>query len=137
MHRKILLWGLALALLSVVLGAFGAHAIKSMVTADKVVIFETGVRYQFMHAMALVLLSMYASQNESILANHKGIKWAAHFLLFGILCFSGSLYLLTFQPLIGFNYAKIVGPVTPIGGFFFILGWTSWARVVWMHKVDK
>jgi uncharacterized membrane protein YgdD (TMEM256/DUF423 family) len=137
MGRKILLWGLVLALLSVVLGAFGAHALKNMVPADKVATFETGVRYQFLHAIALILLSFYLQQHFSILGNHKGLGWASNYFLVGILCFSGSLYLLTFQTLCSFNYSKFIGPVTPLGGLFFILGWASWIRVVWMHKVDK
>ena len=137
MGRKILLWGLILALLSVVLGAFGAHALKNMVPADKVAIFETGVRYQFLHAIALILLSFYLQQHFSILENHKGLGWSSNYFLLGILCFSGSLYLLTFQTLCSFNYSKLIGPVTPLGGLFFILGWASWIRVVWMHKVDK
>ncbi len=137
MGRKILLWGLVLALLSVVLGAFGAHALKNMVPADKVAIFETGVRYQFLHAIALILLSTYLQQHLSILGNHKGLGWSSNYFLLGILCFSGSLYLLTFQTLCSFNYSKIMGPITPLGGLFFILGWVNWIRVVWMYKVDK
>ncbi len=137
MGRKILLWGLLLALIAVVLGAFGAHALKNMVTPEKVAIFETGVRYQFLHAIALILLALYLQQNYSMIGNHKGLGWAANFYLAGILCFSGSLYLLTFQPLCSFNYSKFIGPVTPIGGLLFILGWTSWIRVVWLNKVDK
>jgi uncharacterized membrane protein YgdD (TMEM256/DUF423 family) len=137
MGRKILLWGLVLALLSVVLGAFGAHALKNMVPADKVAIFETGVRYQFLHAIALILLSFYVQQNFTIVGNHKGLGWSSNYFLLGILCFSGSLYLLTFQTLYSFNYSQLIGPVTPLGGLFFILGWASWIRVVWMHKVDK
>jgi len=137
MHRKIILWGLLLALLSVILGAFGAHAIKNIVAADKLVIFETGVRYQFMHAIALIGLAIYSKQYPNLLDNHKGIKWAGRFFLIGILFFCGSLYLLTFQPLVSIQYTKMVGPITPLGGLFFMLGWASWARVAWMHKVDK
>jgi uncharacterized membrane protein YgdD (TMEM256/DUF423 family) len=137
MARKILLWGLILALLSVILGAFGAHALKNLVPAEKVAIFETGVRYQFMHALALVALSLYATQYSSVLGNSKGIDWAANLYLVGILFFSGSLYLLTLQPLCGYNYTKIVGPFTPLGGLSFIVGWATWMRVVWLHKVDK
>lgn len=137
MQRKILLWGLSLALLSVVFGAFGAHALKTWVSPEKVSVFETGVRYQFFHAIALVLLSLYAQQNSGNASLQNVIKWTRNFLLMGILFFSGSLYLITFQPLCSFNYSVIVGPITPIGGLFFILGWASWIRLVWRHKVDK
>jgi uncharacterized membrane protein YgdD (TMEM256/DUF423 family) len=137
MHRKLLLWGLGLAGTAVIFGAFGAHALKNLVPADKVVIFETGVRYQFLHALALILLSLYAQQNINIATAQKKIRSVALFFLLGILCFSGSLYLLTFQPLCSFAYAKLVGPVTPIGGLFLTIGWASWVRIVWLHKVDK
>ena len=137
MYRKILLWGLVLALLSVVLGAFGAHALKNLVSSDKVAVFETGVRYQFMHAFALIVLAVYTKQNQIEAGNRKGIGWASNFFLLGTLFFSGSLYLLSFQSLCAYNYARIIGPITPIGGLCFILGWASWVRVVWLHKVDK
>jgi len=137
MHRKILIWGLLFSLLSVVLGAFGAHALKAFVTLDKLGVFETGVRYQFMHGIALILLSLYASQNNSLLGAQKGIGWAAHFFIVGIFCFSGSLYLLTLQSIFNFSGAHFLGPITPIGGLFFMLGWLNWLRVVFVNKVDK
>ena len=64
MGRKILILGLTFAALSVLLGAFGAHALKTMVSGDKLQIFETGVRYQFMHAIALITLAIYCSQRN-------------------------------------------------------------------------
>jgi uncharacterized membrane protein YgdD (TMEM256/DUF423 family) len=137
MHRKVLLWGLILAGIAVMLGAFGAHALKSLIPADKVIIFETGVRYQFMHAFALILFSFYLQHNLSISNPPKGIKLTAHFFLLGILCFSGSLYLLSLQSICSYPYAKLVGPITPLGGLLFMLGWANWVRVVWLHKVDK
>jgi uncharacterized membrane protein YgdD (TMEM256/DUF423 family) len=137
MHRKIILWGLVLALLSVLFGAFGAHALKSLVAPDKLAIFETGVRYQFMHGLALILLSIFSQQNISNQPNEKRINGVAQLFLFGCLFFCGSLYLLTLQPLVGFNYSRIVGPITPLGGVLFMLGWASWIRLIWKHIVDK
>lgn len=137
MHRKVLLWGLLLAALSVMLGAFGAHALKDLVPGEKVAIFETGVRYQFLHALALILLSIYLQINPNIASQNKGLSWVARFFIIGVFCFSGSLYLLTFQPLCSYPYAKLVGPITPIGGLFFMLGWATWVRLVWLQKVDK
>jgi uncharacterized membrane protein YgdD (TMEM256/DUF423 family) len=137
MHRKIILWGLVLALLSVLFGAFGAHALKSIVAPDKVAIFETGVRYQFMHGLALIILSIFSQQNISNQPNEKRINGVAQLFLFGCLFFCGSLYLLTLQPFVGFNYSRIVGPITPLGGVLFMLGWASWIRLIWKHKVDK
>jgi uncharacterized membrane protein YgdD (TMEM256/DUF423 family) len=140
MARNLLLWGLILAMASVALGAFGAHGLKQLIAADKVAIFETGVRYQFMHALALIVLGLYIAQNENHTnhpANTKGLFTSARFFLIGILFFSGSLYLLSLQSLCSYNYSKIMGPITPIGGLFFMLGWGTWIRLVWLHKVDK
>ena len=137
MHRKVLLWGLLFAAFSVVFGAFGAHALKDFVPAEKVAIFETGVRYQFLHALALILLSIHLQINLIIASQNKGLSWVARFFIIGVFCFSGSLYLLTFQPLCSYPYAKLVGPITPLGGLFFMLGWATWIRLVWLHKVDK
>jgi uncharacterized membrane protein YgdD (TMEM256/DUF423 family) len=137
MHRKILILGLFFSLLAVVLGAFGAHALKALVSQDKLQIFETGVRYQFMHAFALIALSLYGSQNENKRGEQKAIGWAAHFFLIGIFLFSGSLYLLTLLSTSSYPMARFLGPITPLGGLCFILGWSIWLRVVLLHKVDK
>ncbi|MEN9696989.1 MAG: hypothetical protein RLZ56_410 [Bacteroidota bacterium] len=137
MVRNILLAGLLLALLSVGLGAFGAHGLKQLVSADKVAIFETGVRYQFMHALALVLIAFFISQQGNPYFQHRGLLAVASFFLMGVLLFSGSLYLLSLQPLCSFDYTHFIGPVTPIGGLFFMLGWGVWIRWAWRCKVDK
>jgi len=137
MSRKILLWGISFALLSVVLGAFGAHALKSIVSLDKLQIFETGVRYQMMHAMALIFLSLYIEHKQAILGHQYGLKWASHFFCMGIFFFSGSLYALTISAYMNPSWTAILGPITPLGGLCFMLGWLSWGRVVFMHKVDK
>ena len=137
MHRKILILGLFFSLLAVVLGAFGAHALKALVSQEKLQIFETGVRYQFMHAFALIALSLYGSKNENKRGEQKAIGWAAHFFLIGIFLFSGSLYLLTLLSTSSYPMARFLGPITPLGGLCFILGWSFWLRVVFLHKVDK
>jgi uncharacterized membrane protein YgdD (TMEM256/DUF423 family) len=137
MHRKILMLGLFFSLLSVVLGAFGAHALKALVSQEKLQIFETGVRYQFMHAIALIALSVYGSQNEYKRGEQKVIGWSAHFFLIGIFLFSGSLYLLTLLSTTNYPMARFLGPITPLGGLCFILGWAFWIRAVYLDKVDK
>jgi uncharacterized membrane protein YgdD (TMEM256/DUF423 family) len=137
MHRKILILGLAFAALSVLLGAFGAHALKSMVSGEKLQIFETGVRYQFMHAMALITLAIYCNQRNLSLKEQKGIGWAAHFFIAGTLLFSGSLYILTLIATTDHPLIPFIGPITPIGGLCFMLGWFLWLRVVFLNKVDK
>ena len=137
MDRKILIFGLAFAALSVLLGAFGAHALKSMVSGEKLQIFETGVRYQFMHAMALITLAIYCNQRNLSVKEQKRIAWAAHFFIAGTLLFSGSLYILTLIATTDHPLIPFIGPITPIGGLCFMLGWFLWLRVVFLNKVDK
>jgi uncharacterized membrane protein YgdD (TMEM256/DUF423 family) len=137
MHRKILILGLTFAALSVLLGAFGAHALKTMVSVDKLQIFETGVRYQFVHAMALITLSIYSNQQHFSIKEQKWIGWAAHLFIAGTFFFSGSLYLLTLLPATNHPLIRFIGPITPLGGLCFILGWFLWLRVVFLCKVDK
>ena len=137
MHRKILVLGLIFAALSVLLGAFGAHALKSMVGGEKLQIFETGVRYQFMHAMALITLAIYCNQRHLSVKEQKRIAWAAHFFIAGTLLFSGSLYILTLIATTDHPLIPFIGPITPLGGLNFMLGWFLWLRVVFLNKVDK
>lgn len=135
MHRKILLWGIGFAVMAVLLGAFGAHALKAVLSPDKLQSYETGVRYQFIHALALIALSMYSQQNQPILRFNKGIGWAAHFFIVGSCLFCGSIYGLTILSIVQPGWSFLLGPITPIGGLGLMLGWASWARVVWLNKV--
>lgn len=136
MHRKILLWGIGFAIISVLLGAFGAHALKSILNPEKLQSYETGVRYQLIHALALIALSIYGQLNKTNEIVTKGIGWAAHFFIVGCFLFSGSIYGLSLLSVIHPSWAFILGPITPIGGLGFMLGWAFWARVVWLNKVD-
>ncbi len=136
MQRKILLWGIAFALVAVILGAFGAHALKTILSQEKLQSFETGVRYQLIHAIALILLALYSQQNAAHDNFVKGIGFAAHFFIAGCFLFSGSIYGLALLSMIHSKWAMVLGPITPLGGLSFMLGWASWARVVWMNKVN-
>ena len=136
MHRKILLWGIGFAITAVLLGAFGAHALKSFLTPEKLQSYETGVRYQLIHALALIALSIYSQINKTNDFLNKGIGWSAHFFIVGAFLFSGSIYGLALLSVIHPSWAFVLGPVTPIGGLFFMLGWAIWARFVWLNKVD-
>ena len=136
MHRKILLWGIGFAITAVLLGAFGAHALKSFLTPEKLQSYETGVRYQLLHALALIALSIYGQINKTNDYLNKGIGWSAHFFIVGAFLFSGSIYGLALLSVIHPSWAFLLGPVTPIGGLFFMLGWAIWARFVWLNKVD-
>lgn len=118
MHRSALVSGALLAAVAVILGAFGAHALKAVLGPEQLVTFETGVRYQFYHSFALLFAGIiYGSYPE------KQVKLAASFFTTGIVLFSGSLYLITVLKMNGVVGLTGVGILTPIGGVFFILGW--------------
>ncbi len=104
--------GASLAGLAVVLGAFGAHGLKSKVSPADLAIFETGVRYHMFHALGLILLG-----NLGFHYNADVIQLPAVLLSVGILIFSGSLYILVLTGL------RWMGAITPIGGVAFIAGW--------------
>lgn len=104
--------------LAVALGAFGAHALKSKLTADALAVYETAVKYHFYHALGLLAVGIIAGAYNS-----RFIQYSGNCLLLGILFFSGSLYLLSFTKLNGAEGLKWLGAVTPIGGVMFILGW--------------
>jgi uncharacterized membrane protein YgdD (TMEM256/DUF423 family) len=118
MHKGFLKMGTMLAALSVILGAFAAHTIKAKVTADALAIFETGVRYQMYHAFAILITGIIYKE-----FTNKKILLAGKFFMFGILFFSGSLYLLTYIKTIAAEKFLWVGAITPFGGAFFIAGW--------------
>ena len=118
MYRTAVVTGAIFAGTAVILGAFGAHALKGILDATQLVSYETGVRYQFYHSLALLITGIaYAWQPA------KMFKWATFSFITGILMFSGSLYLLTFLKISGQVGLKGLGIITPIGGIFFILGW--------------
>ena len=110
--KPYLITGALLAGLSVVLGAFGAHGLKSVLTAQQLNTFEIGVRYQMYHALALLLLPALSGVVSSTWANR-----VAFCFVTGTVLFSGSLYAL------GISSIKWFGPITPLGGMFFIIGW--------------
>ena len=101
-------------IIAVIFGAFGAHALKVQLSATALENWKTAVNYQFVHALALLLLSTLPTTTF--------IRLSAWFFVFGIVCFSGSLYLLSIREILTINTA-FVGPITPLGGLFFIIGW--------------
>lgn len=105
--------------LAVVLGAFGAHALKEKLDAYQHTIYEKAVSYQFYHIVALFAVVLLSAKMETKLLNISG--W---FFSVGILFFSGSLYLLATRSLLGIeNITPVLGPITPLGGLCFIIGW--------------
>ncbi len=118
MHKKFLKIAALLGGLTVILGAFAAHAIKTKVTVDVLSIFETGVRYQMYHTFALFTTAILYKEFSI-----KNIIWAGRLFIAGIIIFSGSLYLLTYIKAIGNNNSLWIGAITPFGGVAFIAGW--------------
>ncbi len=118
MHKGYLRTAAFIGALSVALGAFGAHGLKKIIDEHSLNIFETAVRYQFYHVFALALSAVLYKDFKN-----KLIEWAGFLFILGILFFSGSLYLLTYKTAMNLEGLNWVGPVTPIGGVFFIAGW--------------
>jgi uncharacterized membrane protein YgdD (TMEM256/DUF423 family) len=113
MARKILIGGILFSLLAVILGAFGSHALKDILEQNgRSQTFETAVQYQMFHALALLILGVWALKKPN-----KHLAYSAFLFSFGILFFSGSLYLLSI-----FNIT-VLGVITPIGGICFIAAW--------------
>ena len=106
-----------LAAFTIALGAFGAHGLKNIVDASALLTFETGIRYQMYHCIAILILGLTPSIPEKI---KKTVFWL---FIFGIIFFSGSIYLLALNEVLPFNSAKI-GFITPIGGLLLILAWS-------------
>ena len=108
-----LLLGSVNALLAVVLGAFGAHALKTRLGADMLSVYQTGVQYHFYHALGLLLVGIITHQFPPSL----WIKTSGWLMVAGIILFSGSLYILSITQI------RWLGAVTPVGGMAFILAW--------------
>lgn len=120
MHKGFLKTAFILGALSVALGAFGAHALKDLVSQRVVVTFETAVRYQFYHVFALLFTAVLFKE-----FNNKWMKAAGYFFIGGIVLFCGSLYMLCYVQALVLPGYKWLGPVTPFGGIGFIAGWLS------------
>jgi uncharacterized membrane protein YgdD (TMEM256/DUF423 family) len=108
--------GAVMAFAGVALGAFGAHALRARLSDEHLAVFETGVRYQLLHALALVLIGVLAHRRQERLTTAAG--WL---FTLGIVLFSGSLYALTL------GGVTSLGMVTPIGGLCFLAGWACLA----------
>jgi uncharacterized membrane protein YgdD (TMEM256/DUF423 family) len=114
MNRLFIRGAALLGALTVALGAFGAHALKKILTADALAVFETGVRYQAYHTFALLAAGMLYQHFAG-----RYLLWAGRLFIAGIIIFCGSLYLLAGLP-VQYNW---LGAVTPLGGVCFIAGW--------------
>jgi uncharacterized membrane protein YgdD (TMEM256/DUF423 family) len=121
MERIFFISGAISGAIAVMLGAFGAHALRSSLSPDLLVTFETAVRYQMYHALALMAAAFaFSRYGPSILISAAGLLFIS-----GTVLFSGSLYLLAATNI------KWLGAITPLGGIAFIAGWLCLALGVW------
>lgn len=116
MEKRYVIFGSILFCLAIILGAFGAHALKNLIPVEKLDSFEVGVRYQMFQALAILLLSITSksfnfSMNRILLL-----------MVIGTTLFSFSIYLLALSSLFPFSF-KFLGPITPIGGLILIISW--------------
>ncbi|GEN75959.1 DUF423 domain-containing protein [Chryseobacterium hagamense] len=111
-----LVFGAAYGMLSVILGAFGAHALKKILSLERLESFETGVRYQMYAAFFLMIVGYILKFDTS------SQKWISILMIAGTLLFSFSIYGLSMQDYFGMNL-KFLGPVTPLGGLLMIISW--------------
>lgn len=116
--------GAIFAGLAVAAGAFGAHAVRNRISARMLEIFETGVHYQMVHALALIAVGLIAMHRTSGALSVAGVSFTI-----GVALFSGSLYALALS-----GVTKL-GMITPLGGLAFLVGWTALA-VATLGKVE-
>lgn len=119
MHKRLIIIASVFGILAVILGAFGAHALKSLLDPAGLEVWKTAVSYHFYHTLALLFVSILPASNSKV------VNMAAWFFSLGIIFFSGSLYLISAKEILNIKQLSVLGPLTPIGGLFFILGWFS------------
>lgn len=130
MTRKLLLLACIFGAFAVALGAFGAHILGKLLEPAQVQIYETGIRYQFYHTFALIaaaILSRYVSRRWTNIAG-----WL---FVAGIICFSGSLYLISLSEVLSLGaMLPILRPITPLGGLLLVIGWIALFRAVFDYR---
>ena len=126
-NKNIVVTAALLTALTIMIGAFGAHGLKELISEKSLVSFETGVRYQMYHVIVMLVLGL----STGVLPKTK--KWVFRFFIIGVLFFSGSIYLLALNEFLPFD-AKFIAFTTPIGGFLLIIGWLRLAYGVIVNK---
>lgn len=130
MNNKILLSGALLGFTGIILGAFGAHGLEKLVSADHLDTFETGVKFQMYQAIALLFLGLAESKISARTQKSVFVLW-----LVGVILFSGSIYGLATNDLSAFDFKKIA-LITPLGGTLMLLGW-GWLAIGLVAKNKK
>lgn len=118
-QRRYIGFGLIIAALAVVFGAFGSHALKARITPHYLGVYQTANLYHFIHAIGMIVCIYVLSG----VASKSAVRRTFIFFLVGIVLFSGSLYILSIAELLGVPQLKMMGAVTPFGGAFFIVAW--------------
>lgn len=121
MNRTFIAIGSLCALLSVAIGAFGAHGLKGVLEPDMMANYQTGVQYQMMHSLGLIAVGLASG----LLPASGHLRRAGWSMLMGIVLFSGSLYVLSLTGV------RALGAITPFGGVAFLFGWLSLALAAW------
>ncbi|PVH25357.1 DUF423 domain-containing protein [Sphingobacterium corticibacter] len=117
MQTTVLMAGAVFGFLGIVFGAFGAHALKKILSEEKVTSFEVGVRYQMYSAITLLVIGFGLDFDLRI------ARLAFFGIFYGTIVFSGSIYLLSFKEYWKAEGLKFLGPITPLGGLLLLFGW--------------
>ena len=130
MQKSTVLIGAIFIVVAIILGAFGAHALKAVLSEEKLLSFETGVRYQLIQGVSLLVIGL----NSKTLGFE--LKLIERLLIIGTILFSISIYLLAMANLMGISM-KWLGPVTPIGGSLMIIGWFVFIYRLFLQKQNQ
>ena len=128
MTKKLITTASILGAIAIILGAFGAHALKKVLSPEQLITFETGVRYQMYHALFLLFISTHTILSDKLK------KVILTLVQVGVLFFSGSIYLLATNDLTPFDF-KTIGFITPIGGALLIAAWGVLIYQNWIKKL--
>ncbi|MBM3443501.1 MAG: DUF423 domain-containing protein [Bacteroidetes bacterium] len=120
MHKRFLRIGSLLMAFSVLLGAFGAHSLKTLLDESSMQAYHTAVLYHMVHAVGMIIASLIYKRYQT-----PSTRWALYFFLAGLICFSGSLYAIAIGKVIGFSFPTFFNLITPLGGVLFIIGWIA------------
>jgi len=129
MKKSIVLFASISGALAVILGAMAAHALKEKISTEHLQVFETAARYQMYHSIVLFVIGLSFDK-----INHRLLQTAAYSLMAGMVFFSGSLYFLSTTEITGLSNVRWLGPITPIGGMLFIIGWLLTGIAVYKSK---
>ena len=130
MKKKIIVTASVFGMLAVIAGAFGAHTLRGSLSPKNLEVWNTAVQYQFYHVFAILCLSKLARYKTRL------VNDCYYLFTLGIIFFSGSLYLLACQELLGWRWLPLMGPVTPFGGLLFIGGWITLGIAALTNKLN-